>query len=422
MKKRVGIVDGSSTGILLAPEFRRRGHECVHIQSAPKVPDILAGAMAFRPEDYVQNVVHDGNLGQTIDALRPNELCCVVPGAETGVELADALSNALGLPSNHSANASARRDKFEMIKALQARGLTSIPSAKVGSVEAALDWISQTASFPVVIKPTKSVGTDGVTLCDSEQDVRAAFRKLLGQPNAVDLRNNELLVQAFVSGPEYIVDTVSRNGRHCVTDVWVYSKRIAQNSASFVYDHAWLLPYSGETQEQLYQYAFKVLDALGILYGAAHCEIVMTDTEPVLIEVGARLCGGLVPLLCRAAMDSSQLEATVDAYVDPVSFDSRLSVPYSLSKNALRVLLISDVEGVIKELPFLQQIRQLESFHEAHVSVKPGDVLHKTTNFFTHPGKIDLVHPKREVLLGDLQKIREWESGDFYRVEAQTKE
>jgi biotin carboxylase len=418
MTKSVVIVDGSSTGALLAPAFRRKGYECIHVQSAPEPPAVLRGAARFRDDDYVRNVIHDGDLHRTVAALTAEDLLCVVAGVEPAVELADALSHSLSLPGNASATAAARRDKFEMVQALQRAGLRTIPTTRTRSPDEALLWIVSNGGLPAVVKPPKSGGTDGVTLCLSEEDVRQAFMKLLDRRNVWDLVNDALVVQKYMPGKEYVVDTASRGGRHCVTDIWVYGKRVSQNGASFVYDHAWLLPSQGELQDDLCSYAAAALDALGVRYGAAHCEIIVDEAGPVLIEVGARLCGGMVPVLCAAALGSGQLEATVEAYADPDAFDRRAAHPYLLTKQALRVLLISNVEGTLQEFPLMQELSALPSFHDAQIALRPGDHISKTTNFYTHPGKVDLIHQSHDLLEMNMQQIRRWEASGFYRVTA----
>ena len=48
------------------------------------------------------------------------------------------------------------------------------------------------------------------------------------------LLNEGVLVQEFLDGIEYVVDSVSRDGVHKTTAVWEYDKR-SINGANFVY-------------------------------------------------------------------------------------------------------------------------------------------------------------------------------------------
>jgi hypothetical protein len=60
----LGIVDGyGPTGELLTTALRRRGVECVHVESsATALPEFRA---TFQPECYRANVSHAGSVPQT---------------------------------------------------------------------------------------------------------------------------------------------------------------------------------------------------------------------------------------------------------------------------------------------------------------------------------------------------------------------
>src|SRR6476620_2282584 len=75
--------------------------------------------------------------------------------------------------------------------------------------------------------------------------------------------NTGVLVQEFLSGTEYVVDTVSRDGVHKVCAVWEYDKRPI-NGANFVYFGMKLIPSTSPLAQQLIAYDLQVLDALGI--------------------------------------------------------------------------------------------------------------------------------------------------------------
>ena len=121
--------------------------------------------------------------------------------------------------------------------------------------------------FKCVVKPTRSAGSDGVTFCSSEEEVKAAVETLVKTENIFGEANGEVVCQEFLSGQggfddrgvlfallfsltlhlsspphtlspsvttEYVVDTVSSGGVHKCVAVWVYDKRRA-NGAQFVY-------------------------------------------------------------------------------------------------------------------------------------------------------------------------------------------
>ena len=64
------------------------------------------------------------HLAQTIKALRelPFHIIAIIPGAETGVELADQLSHRMGLRSNGVESSLARRNKYFMGEKVRTTG------------------------------------------------------------------------------------------------------------------------------------------------------------------------------------------------------------------------------------------------------------------------------------------------------------
>ena len=132
----------------------------------------------------------------------------------------------------------------------------SVAGRPVKFVEAFLDDL-RPSPFVVVVKPIESGGSDGVHKCDNLDQVKAAFDNVNGAINALGMVNEGILVQEFLDGSEYVIDSVSRDGVHKVVAVWVYEKRSA-NGADFVYFGVYLCPAAGAVMDQLLDYGAKV--------------------------------------------------------------------------------------------------------------------------------------------------------------------
>ena len=78
-----------------------------------------------------------------------------------------------------------------------------------------------------------------------------------------------------------------------VTAIWEYDKRSA-NGANFVYFGMRLRSSLGEREKALVAYAKQVVNALHIVQGPSHMEVILTPTGPCLVEVGSRCHGGEV--------------------------------------------------------------------------------------------------------------------------------
>jgi hypothetical protein len=396
------VVDAYSTGARLAPRFAAAGLPVVHVQSSPRLPEFYA--RAFRAGDFVENVVHEGDLEATAARLAAHGPAFVVVGAEPGVPLADALSERLGLPSNGTALSPARRDKNAMNEALRSAGLRTAEALKTGEAAAAVAWAAERGGAPVVVKPLDSAGTDGVSICADAAAIEAAFAENLGRPNALHGANEELLVQELLEGTQLFVNSVSWGGVHHVSEVWRDNKLRA--GANFIYDYEELLPRHGEQQDQVVPYVESVLDALGIRYGPAHTEVMLTATGPVLVESGARMHGSVPDEIVDRCTPSHQT-LTAEAYLDPRAVERRAARPYELMAGAYCVMLISQHEGRIASDAGLREIEALPSFAGTISMLGPGDTLKKTIDLFSCPGIIYLVDPDRDRLKADYDRIRE---------------
>jgi ATP-grasp domain len=396
------VVDAYSTGARLAPRFAAAGLPVVHVQSSPTLPDFYL--RGFRGGDFVENVVHGGDLEETAERLASHDPAFVVVGAEPGVPLADALSERLGLPSNGSELSAARRDKNAMNEALRRAGLRTAEALKAADAEEAVAWAEQRGGAPVVVKPLDSAGTDGVSICADAAAISSAFAAQLGRPNALHGANEQLLVQELLEGTQLFVNSISWDGVHHVSEVWRDNK--LRRGANFIYDYEELLPRQGEQQDQVVPYVEAVLDALGIRFGPAHTEVMLTATGPVLVESGARMHGSVPDEIVDRCTPSHQT-LTAEAYLDPHSVARRAQRPYELAAGAYCVMLISQHEGRIVGDAGLREIEALPSFAGTISMLGPGDRLKRTIDLFSCPGIIYLVDPDRAQLKRDYDRIRE---------------
>jgi biotin carboxylase len=409
----VAIVDAYSTARYFAPLFQAQGYHCVHVQSAPTIPAVYAPS--FRPQEFTGHVVHSGSLGQTLSALAEYRPAAVIAGIESGVELTDRLSEAMGLRTNGTALSRPRRDKFDMVQTVKAAGLPAAAQVLVSDPDTLLGWYADAGGGRVVVKPVKSAGNDGVFFCDNEAEVLAAFTALVGTNSALDLRNDAVVAQEYLLGVEYYVNTVSLDGVHYVCDVHS-TRHMNVNGVRDLLAGSHLLDRRGPQQDQLVSYVFGVLDALGVRNGPAHTELKLTEDGPRLVETAARICGADLPVLVGQAIGESQLEWTVDAYVNPDRFAERCKQDYAIGKHAICVNMVAPHSGTLVGYPKLDQLRTLESYHDALIRVQPGGRISRTINDFSYPMLVHLLHPSKAVLLRDYATARYLDGDGFYDI------
>ncbi len=400
-------MDAYSSGNFLAPEFKKLGYPSIHVQTTKEIFSVLQPS--FRKNDFSENIIFDGNFENLRERLRKYPIACLLPGTETGVELADRLSETLNLPTNGTRKSQARRNKFEMSEAVKTFGLEVAKQKMSCDVENLIHWYKTSSLKKVVIKPIASAGSEDVKICHSESDISKAFSRMMGKVNKLGHKNEALVVQEFLEGEEYFINSVSCQGKHHITDIWKHQKR-SLNGCDFVYDCAELCSRQGEVEDKISDYLLKVLEALEVRFGPAHSEIMMTSTGPKLIEMGARIQGMSVPSLNQECIGYGPIDLTAEAYLNSRKFQETAKNSYQLKKYALRVNLISYKKGILKSLPGEHLLRKLETFFFLRWIKTPGMKIPRTINYFTVPGFVILVHENKEKLYEDYTRIQEMES------------
>jgi biotin carboxylase len=403
----VVIVDPFSTGADLAPQFTRRGWRSVALLSSPRLPDLYVDRV--RCADFEHVVVHEANLQATANALGELSPAAVLAGTEIGVELADALAAALGLPGNGTSTTRCRRHKGAMARAVAAAGL-SVPACFEAACEAdAVEW-AESHGGPVVVKPVDSAGGDSVTFCSRASEVGTAIRALLGKVNRMGRVNQTVLVQQQMTGEQYFVNSVSKGGRHRIVEIW--ADRRQSRPEGTICDREDLLPASGWPQDGLVAFVRGVLDALGIREGPAHTEVMLTPEGFMLIESAARMQGTIAPTAVSAALGENHVTATVATVVDGASFDA--ASQYELQAHVSVVSLIAPRAGRISAHGARTLLRETATLHTAIGDLQPGTAVNETVDLFTSPGFLYLVCDEAKRIDTEYLRIRELESDGLY--------
>jgi len=398
------VVDSYSAGNFLPAAFAPYDIRLVHVQSTPElIPTMSPPNLSA----YDENIVMDGEAA-LVERLRGYDPVCLVPGQESSVELADRLSTALGLPSNGTALSRARRDKFEMIEALRRAGVRCARQLRTAEPAAAVAWAAGEGARPVVVKPISSAATDGVFICTTPEQVRAAAEHVLGTSDIFGFRNTEVLVQSYLRGTEYIVDTVSSDGRRYVCGVWRYEKTLLPDGRN-IYDRDILVDPASPVVAELVRYVDEVLDALGLRWGAAHHEVIVTEDGPVLVEVGARLNGNLDPGFHDVCTGGNQAALNVRAYVRPAEFQKEYGDrTYPKLRSGVVYNAPTELEGVVTAVDedVVARITALPTVHKVLVKIKPGGRVRRTVDLLTSPLRVFFVADDDAALAADHAEVR----------------
>ncbi|TDP94075.1 ATP-grasp domain-containing protein [Labedaea rhizosphaerae] len=397
------VVDPMSTGRDYPAVFAASGVEVVAVLTEPPERMAKPFAPSWSPELFQHVLVHDGDLPVLAAKLKAFDPVCVIAGSEIGVELADALVEMV-LPGtgNVPSLAPARRDKWAMAQAMRAAGVPHIRqfcSANPAEIAAWLD-AEGLASAKLVVKPPKSGGTDDVHLVLPGEDWRPWFDRILGKINIDGIRNDAVMVMEFASGPEYLVDSYSVDGEHGLVDVCRYTK-VQRGDRIGIYDLVDFAAPDDPDVQEVWAYAQRVLDAVGIRNGCGHTEVIVTADGPVLVEIGARPAGGGHQMITELATGTNQLIRTVEHRVH-----GRFTPVTPLRQYVCSVVLMSPKPGRWLNPSLFDSVDDLATFHMKHFYYGEGDEVPEATSLDSMVGWVVLTSDDHKTMMADYRRVK----------------
>lgn len=260
----------------------------------------------------------------------------------------------LGLPTNPARSVEILGVKHEFRKFLQENGFASprnftfSPDTEIAKVvEQSLNL-----TFPIVVKPTDSSGSKGVSFLEDRSNLKQAIEHA-----ALYSRNKVLIAEEFiVRGYPYVIggDIFVENGKvvlfgdmECLRD---------DNGRS-------LIPVgekkpNGLNDKQrlaLYSELQRLVEALEIRGGELNIELLIDrEDRPHFLELGPRAGGNMIPIQLSDAYEVDLIKANINAALGQPAALS----PQVTSDCFMTFVLHSHKDGILKRIHYSDSIRQ----------------------------------------------------------------
>lgn len=198
------------------------------------------------------------------------------------------IAKELNLPGIPVTSAILATDKMLMKERFQADGVPVPWFHSIDSETHLLDLIEE-EDLPLVIKPVDSRGARGVFRLTSKDNVTSLYRKSLEYSPT-----NRVMVERFMFGPQVSTESIVADG---VAHTVGFSDRnysLLEKYAPSIIENGGQLPsfLSDELHAKVCDLINHAAASLGIHNGVVKGDIVITNGEPYIIELAARLSGG----------------------------------------------------------------------------------------------------------------------------------
>ena len=239
----------------------------------------------------------------TLLVTRPDlTASAVVPLVEYATPCAARLAERLGVPGAGLGAAELLRDKSLLRKVTRAAGVPNPVSEEVGSPEEVSRFMAA-HDGPVILKPANRQGAVGTQIVHDPTSVPAVWAACVQHDEGIFVPDREravrMLVEECVLGHEYSVEMVVRDCESLFANVT--DKLLFPGSRPIELGHVLPAPISPELAESLTESTLAVLRAVGFGSGVVHCEWIVRDGVPYLVECAGRFPGdGIIEMIERA--------------------------------------------------------------------------------------------------------------------------
>ncbi|MEU8421325.1 ATP-grasp domain-containing protein [Micromonospora sp. NPDC048835] len=297
---------------------------------------------------------------------------------------ASAIADACTVARTPPAAVAASRDKARMKEIWLAAGVRTprgIFRNAFGGPDLALDGLE----FPLIAKPSQGFASCGVRKVTTRAELDEHLRKIFLVNSTVvakeRLDNTGFLIEEYVDGPEYSIDTVWFDGEPLCDGILTKGNAPGPYYPDRLYYMDPHLPTA--RADRIREISYRAVRALGVTNGATHTEVRFRDDEPFVLETTNRPgAGGLFYQLFTSASgvdfhrlyylaatcaDSAELRARAGGLTPKAVPDNEYPFWYNLPHRG---------SGVIRGISGLERLSARDEIDRCLSYKQPGGVLY----------------------------------------------
>lgn len=338
----------SGTGMLALRKASRLGLDPVFFTNDPQR---YAGLEEIGCPIAVCDTNSPGELQSIIDAYASQaKIGGIMTTSDFYLEAAATLAARYGLPGNPPEALHKARNKASARQILDQGAILQPRFALVHSAAEVADTLGR-LDLPCVVKPADDSGSNNVLFCHNREQVEAQVTRILAVQRNIrgQQTSGVALIEEYLDAPEFSVEMFSWQGETACIGI---TQKTLTGFPYFV-ETRHLFPASlpEKQSQEMIRTVRRALALLGINHGATHTEVKWAPQGCFLIEVNARLAGGMIPELIRLVTDIDLLEQQISAAVDnTISLQGKrqgvAGIQFLSAEKAGRLRAIAGLEAV----------------------------------------------------------------------------
>ena len=277
-------------------------------------------------------------LSEKINDTRIDGICTT--GTDVSVISVGYLCEKLGLSGIPFAAASLATNKASMKEAFCRHGVSTPRACKVSSKEEALRAFEDLGA-PVIVKAVDSSGSRGINRADTPEETLLAYEKAMAVTH-----KDYVLVETFVTAHEIGVDGLVSGGN---VQLLLAHDKFTHTTGSTTLPEGHCFPFrcSSTLMHRIQEEIEKAVRALGLDNCAFNSDVLVTETEAYILEMGGRAGATCIPELISIYTGLDYYECLIKmALGETIQLD-----PDCIQANpCMAKLLFSKKDGILSDI------------------------------------------------------------------------
>ncbi|MFE0456401.1 ATP-grasp domain-containing protein [Streptomyces sp. NPDC058914] len=294
----------------------------------------------------------------------------VAPLQEYATPFAARLAERYGLPTGGYGALRILRDKALLRKVSASAGILNPESVEVTSPDEVRAFMAAHPG-PAVLKPANRQAALGTRILASADEIDEAWAETTAMDEGVMVPDRgielRMLVERCVRGREYSVELLLERGRVLFGNVT--GKDLYPGTRPVELGHLVPADIPGELDALLRSETERLLRSVGFGTGIAHCEWIVEDGRPYLVECAGRFPGdGIVDLIDRAYRIDLVRAFWTLMKGEPLPVQLPAKAPGAA---AIRFLHTGEA-GIVESVAGVEEARELPGVQLCSVTAEPG--------------------------------------------------
>lgn len=299
-------------------------------------------------------------------ALEPIPVACVLATDDSCVEICSRVAEILGLPHN-SARSALLTQRKDLARAALSKAGCNTPAYQVMNIAEARHTVPS-VDYPLVVKPLSLAASRGVIRANNEFEFHSAVQRIdaiLESAGQRGFARENLLVESYISGPEYAVEGFVING---VFELLAIFDKPEPLVGPYFEETYYLTPSQLDAQREtlLIGEVERCCAAYGLEHGPVHAEARLARTGPILLELATRTIGGQCGQLIEFSLRQKLEELIIQAMcgITPQASDE-------VESAGVLMIPITD-SGILKRIEGLTDAQQTRYVQDIEIHINPG--------------------------------------------------